>query len=115
MDMFIWFVFRDHATSLWQSGLRTRSGAAKPSLARFTAAAASADVRNAPVQGQGGRVPTVTVPAPVQTPLAAKSGRTSASTCAVMDKGKLVTSAQPSAPFKRGHHCAVHAGRLQAR
>ena len=22
-DMFIWFVFRDHATSLWQSGLRT--------------------------------------------------------------------------------------------
>ena len=44
VDMFIWFVFRDHATSVWQSGLRTRSGAAKPSLARFTAAAASVDV-----------------------------------------------------------------------
>ena len=38
-DMFIWFVFRDHATSEWQSGLRTVSGAAKPSLSRLTAAA----------------------------------------------------------------------------
>ena len=31
-DMFIWFVFRDHKTSEWQSGLRTTAGAAKPSL-----------------------------------------------------------------------------------
>ena len=57
-DMFIWFVFRDHTTSLWQSGLRTTSGAAKPSLSRFSAAANAVDARNAIVQRQGrGRQP----------------------------------------------------------
>ena len=60
--MFIWFVFRDHATSEWQSGLRTTSGAAKPSLARFTAAATPLDARNAIVNVKGGIAnPTVTV------------------------------------------------------
>jgi hypothetical protein len=61
-DMFIWFVFRDHPTSLWQSGLRTTSGAAKPSLPRFSAAARLADARNAIIRVKGGRVsPTVRV------------------------------------------------------
>ena len=44
-DMFIWFVFRDHATSLWQSGLRTTSGAAKPSLSRFSRSGERASTR----------------------------------------------------------------------
>ena len=61
-DMFIWFVFRDHPTSLWQSGLRTTSGAAKPSLSRFTAAAKLDDARNAIFRVRGGVAsPTVTV------------------------------------------------------
>ena len=54
-DMFIWFVFRDHSTSLWQSGLRTTSGVAKPSLSRFSAAANAVDARNAIVTRQGRR------------------------------------------------------------
>ena len=61
-DMFIWFVFRDHATSEWQSGLRTMSGAAKPSLSRFSAAAKAVDARNAIFTVKGGTAnPTVTV------------------------------------------------------
>jgi Cellulase (glycosyl hydrolase family 5) len=61
-DMFIWFVFRDHPTSLWQSGLRTTSGVAKPSLSRFAAAARLADARNAVVNVRGGVAsPTVKV------------------------------------------------------
>jgi Cellulase (glycosyl hydrolase family 5) len=62
-DMFIWFVFRDHPTSLWQSGLRTTSGAAKPSLSRVSAAAKLVDARNAIYRVRGGVAsPTVTVP-----------------------------------------------------
>ncbi|MBA2332713.1 MAG: cellulase family glycosylhydrolase, partial [Actinobacteria bacterium] len=60
-DMFIWFVFRDHATSEWQSGLRTRAGAPKPSLARFTSLARLLDARNATFNLRGGVAnPTVT-------------------------------------------------------
>jgi hypothetical protein len=46
VQMFIWFVFRDDPTDLWQSGLVSRSNVAKPSLAVFTAAAAPLDIRN---------------------------------------------------------------------
>jgi hypothetical protein len=61
-DMFIWFVFRDHPTSLWQSGLRTTSGAAKPSLSRFSSAARLDDARNAIFKVRGGVAsPTVRV------------------------------------------------------
>ena len=57
IDMFIWFVFRDHQGSEWQSGLLTRSGAAKPALAQFRAAAASVDARNAILQRPRRREP----------------------------------------------------------
>ena len=100
MDMFIWFVFRDHATSLWQSGLRTRTGAAKPSLARFTAAAASVDARNGLFKVKGGSVPTVTVPLRAYA-AGTKPGENVGFNVRVMEKGKLVKSAQPSAPFKQ--------------
>jgi hypothetical protein len=61
--MFVWFIFRDDETSVWQSGLQTRSGAAKPALARFRAAAKSLDARNPLVQVRGGiSNPTVSLP-----------------------------------------------------
>jgi hypothetical protein len=100
VDMFIWFVFRDHPTSLWQSGLRTRTGAAKPSLARFTAAAASVDARNALFRVKGGSVPTLTVPLRAYAS-GTKPGENVGFNVRVMEKGKLVKSAQPSAPFKQ--------------
>jgi Cellulase (glycosyl hydrolase family 5) len=62
VDMFVWFIFRDDRTSVWQSGMLTRSGAAKPVLARFRAAARSLDARNPLMRVKAGVNPTVTVP-----------------------------------------------------
>jgi hypothetical protein len=61
VSMFIWFVLRDNPTSLWQSGLYTRPGTPKPALARFRAAAAPLDARNAVVKVKAGTTPTVTL------------------------------------------------------
>jgi hypothetical protein len=100
-DMFIWFVFRDHATSTWQSGLRTRSGAAKPSLARFRAAAKSVDARNAIVRVRGGVAnPTVTVALRAYA-AGTKPGERVGFNVKVREKGRLVADAQPTAAFGR--------------
>ena len=61
IQMFIWFVFQDSRTSLWQSGLYRLSGAAKPGRAAFAAAARPLDARNAVVRAKGGTRPTVNV------------------------------------------------------
>jgi hypothetical protein len=105
--MFIWFVFRDHATSLWQSGLRTTSGAAKPSLSRFATAARSVDARNAIFRVRGG----VASPA-IKVPLRAygagtKPGESVGFNVRVREKGRLVFSAQPTAPFGRDTTAAL--------
>jgi cellulase (glycosyl hydrolase family 5) len=100
-DMFIWFVFRDHATSLWQSGLRTKSGAAKPSLAKFTAAARTLDARNAMVTVTGGVAnPSVTVALRAYG-AGTKPGEIVGFNVEVRDKSKLVAGGQPTAPFGR--------------
>ena len=63
VDMFVWFVFRDHRTSTWQSGLLTEAGQAKPSLTKWRSAAVSLDARNAILSVRGGsRLPAVAVP-----------------------------------------------------
>ena len=100
-DMFIWFVFRDHATSEWQSGLRTKSGAAKPSLARFTAAARLVDARNAMVTAKGGVAdPTVTVALRAYA-AGTKPGELVGFNVKVRDGAKLVAGSQPTASFGR--------------
>ena len=100
-DMFIWFVFRDHATSEWQSGLRTTSGAAKPSLAKFTAAARLVDARNALVTVKGGVAnPSVSVMLRAYA-AGTKPGELVGFNVKVRDKGKLVAGSQPTAPFGR--------------
>ena len=98
-DMFIWFVFRDHATSEWQSGLRTRTGAAKPSLARFTALARTVDARNAQFNLRGGTA-SPTVPVALRQYLSgSKPGERVGFNVKVYEKGKLVADAQPSSPL----------------
>jgi len=98
-DVFIWFVFRDHTTSLWQSGLRTTSGVAKPSLSRFGAAARALDARNAIVNVRGGVAsPTVTVPLR-QYGAGTKPGEVVGFSVTIRDRGALVASMQPAAPF----------------
>ena len=100
-DMFIWFVFRDHATSEWQSGLRTRTGAPKPSLARYTSFAKAIDARNAIFNLRGGVAdPTVTV-ALRQYAAGSKPGERVGFNVKVYERGKLVADAQPSAPLAR--------------
>jgi hypothetical protein len=100
-DVFIWFVFRDHATSEWQSGLRTRSGAAKPSLAKFTAAARLVDARNALVTVKGGVAsPSVTVALRAYG-AGTKPGELVGFNVRVLEKGRLVSGSQPTAPFGR--------------
>jgi hypothetical protein len=61
VQMFVWFVFQDTTTSLWQSGLYRLNGAAKPGRAAFTAAARALDARNAVVRARRGTRPTVNV------------------------------------------------------
>jgi hypothetical protein len=99
VSMFIWFVFRDHPTSEWQSGLRTKSGAAKPSLAKFRALARLLDIRNPILRLKGGVAsPTVTV-ALREYAAGSKPGERVGFNVKVYEKAKLVADAQPSAPF----------------
>jgi hypothetical protein len=99
--MFIWFVFRDHPTSEWQSGLRTRTGAAKPALSRFTSAARSLDARNPMVNVRGGAGnPSVTVPLRAYA-AGTKPGERVGFNVRIFERNKLVANAQPAAPFGR--------------
>jgi Cellulase (glycosyl hydrolase family 5) len=59
VQIFIWFVFQDTRTSLWQSGLYRLTGAAKPGRAAFAAAAKPLDARNAVISAKGGTRPMV--------------------------------------------------------
>ena len=100
-DMFIWFVFRDHRTSVWQSGLRTRSGAPKPALSRFTTAARTLDARNAFVRVRGGvRNPSLTVPLRAYGE-GTRPGERVGFNVRIFQGGKLVANGQPAAPFAR--------------
>src|SRR4051794_17538370 len=54
VQMFVWFVFRDDPTSLWQSGLLTRASVPKPSLAAFTNTARLYDAKNPLVNVKAG-------------------------------------------------------------
>jgi len=109
-DMFIWFVFRDHATSDWQSGLRTISGFAKPSLAKFRLAARSADARNAVVTVRGG-IANPTVPVALRAYAAGtKPGERVGFTVRVFDGKKLIAVSQPTAPFGRDASARVRLG-----
>jgi len=62
VTMFIWFVFRDSKGSLWQSGLYRETGAARPSMTAFGAAARPLDMRNGLQRARAGsKNPAVTV------------------------------------------------------
>ena len=98
--MFVWFVFRDHATSEWQSGLVSRSGAAKPALARFRSAAAGVDARNATVKARGGTSNPVVTVFLREYGAGTATGATVGLNVQVLEKGKLITSLQPTAAFR---------------
>jgi hypothetical protein len=96
VDMFVWFIFRDDETSLWQSGLQTRSGVAKPALARFRSAAKSLDARNPLVRVRGGTAsPAVAVPLR-ELANNVRPGDTIGVNYRVFLRGKLVAAGQPA-------------------
>jgi hypothetical protein len=100
VDMFIWFIFRDDKTSLWQSGLQTKTGAAKPALARFRAAAKAVDVRNPVVRVKAGVDPTVTLPFR-ELAANARPGDTVGISYRVLLKGKTVAVGTPAPRLAR--------------
>lgn len=53
VEMFVWFIIRDHRTSSWQSGLVNAAGAKKPAFARFAAISRLVDARNATIDVRG--------------------------------------------------------------
>jgi hypothetical protein len=55
VQMLIWFVLRDEPRALWQSGLMTLDGLAKPAFARFSALAKPLDARNQILTVKAGR------------------------------------------------------------
>ena len=61
VQMFIWFMFQDTTTSLWQSGLYRLNGTAKPGRAAFAAAAKPLDARNAVIRAKAGTRPMITM------------------------------------------------------
>ena len=53
VPMFIWFVMKDSAGSLWQSGIYRKTGAAKPAQPKFAAAAGPLNAVNTQAERQG--------------------------------------------------------------
>jgi hypothetical protein len=95
VPMFIWFVMRDSAGSLWQSGIYRKTGAAKPSQPKFAAAAAPLSPVNGKLSVKGGvKNPSVTVYLRsfcANTPIGAPVGIESTTTLA----GKTIAYSQP--------------------
>ena len=54
VQMFIWFIWQDSRTSLWQSGMLGLTGATKPALSRYAAEARKVDARNPLMQAKAG-------------------------------------------------------------
>ena len=97
VDMFVWFVFRDHVTSTWQSGLLTQDGGAKQSLGKWRSAAASLDARNAIVTVRGGSMsPTLSIPLR-EYATSTSVGTPVGITYRVLLKGRMVANGQPVA------------------
>jgi hypothetical protein len=95
VQMFIWFIFRDDATSAWKSGLLDPNGGKKPSVFTFKPLAALLDGRN-PVVTVGARLrnPVVRVPL-VEFRVRDGAGAAVGATVRAYLAGKLVGVAQP--------------------
>ena len=65
VQMFIWFIWQDSATSLWQSGMLTLAGDSKPALSRYAIEARKVDARNPVVLAKPG-LRRITVKLPVR-------------------------------------------------
>ncbi len=100
VSMFIWFVFQDSQGSLWQSGLYSSDGTAKPAQPRWAASAKPLDARNKKLAIKGGRAnPTVAVNVR-EFCATSPPGVLVGSTVRVRLNGKLVGVSQPAGPLQ---------------
>ena len=98
--MFIWFVFQDSQGSLWQSGLYSSDGTAKPAQSRWAASAKPLDARNKKLTIKGGRAnPTVAVNVR-EFCATSPPGVLVGATVRVRLNGKLVGVSQPAGPLQ---------------
>jgi hypothetical protein len=61
VQMFVWFVFRDSSSSLWQSGIYRTTGSPKPAQSKFASTAGTLDAMNNHITAKVGSRPTLTV------------------------------------------------------
>jgi hypothetical protein len=95
VQMFIWFIFRDDATSAWKSGLLDPNGGKKPAVFVFKALAQLLDGRNPIVTVKGGiKNPVVRVPL-VEFRVRDGAGAAVGATVRAYLNGKLVGVSQP--------------------
>ena len=93
VQMFIWFIFRDSKGGLWQSGLATTSGRAKPSYTAFQSLAGSMvgqTVKIAP-----GVKPLIKLPVP-RLAFVSPAGSTIGVTYRVYEGTRMVAVGQPA-------------------
>ena len=96
VQMFIWFILRDDATSAWQSGLIQRNGTKKPGFSTFAALAQQYDGRNPEIFVKGGVTNPVVKFSALELYARSGAGAKVGMTVAVYDKGKVIKTAQPT-------------------
>ena len=105
--MFIWFIWQDSKSSLWQSGMLRLSGQAKPALSTYTKSAKPLDARN-PLVGLRAGTKQAKVKLIVREFCAgAQAGAKIGATVRVKQGAKLLSSAQPQLTLARD--CSVTA------
>lgn len=97
VQMFIWFIFRDSAGGLWQSGLATTSGRAKPAYATFKSLAGS--MAGQTVKIAPGVQPTIKLPVP-RLAFVTPAGSTIGVTYRVYQGTRMVAVGQPAPRLK---------------
>jgi hypothetical protein len=98
-QMFIWFIFRDHAGTPWQSGVLEETGRRKPSFGAFTGLARLLDARNPILQVKGINT-AVRLCAP-NLAFYSPPGTMIGITYRILDRGALLEVAQPEVPLTR--------------
>ena len=107
VQMFIWFIWQDSKSSLWQSGMLRLSGVAKPALSTYTKSAKPLDARN-PLVGLRAGTKQARVKLIVREFCAGEqSGAPIGSIIRVKQGAKLLSVAQPQLTLARD--CSVTA------
>lgn len=108
VQMFVWFIWQDSRSSLWQSGMLTLASTQKPALPVYTRTAGPLDARNPILTARGGGRRTVPVKLTVREFCNGdRAGTPIGATYRVRQGSRLVAVAQPQLTL--GADCTVSA------